>query len=73
MFKFFTLKTIDSQSGIISKATLRERIAWLIAGRPLRSKKVIDRFLDKKHRVELKAQNFGSANVNSNTFSLHSS
>ena len=77
MFKFFTLKTLDSRSGIIQKATFRERLAWLIAGRPLRSKKVVDRFLARKHKIEiqeeLRAQNFGSANVNSNTFSLPSS
>ena len=71
--KLFTLKIIDPVSGVVTKASFRERLAWLIAGRPLRSQKVVDRFLNKRMKQNLKAQNFGSANVNSNTFSLPSS
>lgn len=73
MLKIFTLKTLDPSSGLIKKATFREKLAWLIAGRPIRSKRVVERFLDKRLQAELKAQNFGEANVNSNTFSLPSS
>lgn len=72
MLKIFTLKTIDPASGVVVKATFREKLAWLIAGRPLRNKKVVHRFLDKRHKAELKVQNFGNANVHSNTFSLPS-
>ena len=73
MFKFFTLKTFDPLHGVVQKATFREKIAWLIAGRPLRSKKVVDRFLDKKHKVEVKEHLTGCATLNSNNFSLPSS
>ena len=72
MLKIFTLKTIDPASGVVQKATFREKLAWLIAGRPLRRAKVVHRFLEKRHKAELKAQNFGGANVHSNTFSLPS-
>ena len=72
MLKIFTLKTIDPASGVVQKATFREKLAWLIAGRPLRSKRVVERFLVKRHKAELKVQNFGTANVTSNTFSLPS-
>ena len=48
MFKIFSLKTIDPSSGITESATLRQRIAWLIAGCPIRDRKVVDRFIEKK-------------------------
>ena len=73
MFKFFTLKTLDPVHGVVQKATFRERLAWLIAGRPLRSKKVVDRFLAKKQYAEKKEHLTGCATLNSNNFSLPSS
>ena len=76
MLKIFTLKCIDPSSGNTYKATFREKLAWLLAGCPVRQRKVIDRFVEKKHRqhrqdyvVTLK----NGANANSNTFSLPSS
>ncbi len=71
MFKIFSLKTIDPSSGITESATLRQRIAWLIAGCPIRDRKVVDRFIEKKQRE--KNENFARAMSSSNTFSLPSS
>ena len=72
MLKIFTLKTIDPASGVVQKATFREKLAWLIAGRPLRKAKVVHRFLEKRHKAELKAHCYGSVKAHSNTFSLPS-
>ena len=71
MFKIFSLKTIDPSSGITESATLRQRVAWLIAGCPIRDRKVVDRFIEKKQRE--KNENFARAISSSNTFSLPSS
>ena len=71
MFKIFSLKTIDPSRGITESATFRQRIAWLIAGCPIRDRKVVDRFIEKKQRE--KNENFASAISSSNTFSLPSS
>ena len=71
MFKIFSLKTIDPSSGITESATFRQRIAWLIAGRPIRDRKVVDRFIEKKQKE--KNENFARALSSSNTFSLPSS
>ena len=71
MFKIFSLKTIDPSSGITESATLRQRIAWLIAGCPKRDRKVVDRFIKKKQKE--KNENFARAISSSNTFSLPSS
>ena len=71
MFKIFSLKTIDPSSGITESATLRQRVAWLIAGCPIRDRKVVDRFIDKKQKE--KNENFARAISSSNTFSLPSS
>ena len=71
MFKIFSLKTIDPSSGITESATLRQRIAWLVAGCPIRDRKVVDRFIKKKQKE--KNENFARAISSSNTFSLPSS
>ena len=71
MFKIFSLKTIDPSSGVTQAATFRQRIAWLIAGCPIRDRKVVDRFIEKKQRE--KNENFARAISSSNTFSLPSS
>ena len=71
MFKIFSLKTIDPSSGITESATLRQRVAWLIAGCPIRDRKVVDRFIEKKQKE--KNENFARALSSSNTFSLPSS
>ena len=71
MFKIFSLKTIDPSSGITESATLRQRVAWLIAGCPIRDRKVVDRFIKKKQKE--KNENFARAISSSNTFSLPSS
>ena len=71
MFKIFSLKTIDPSSGITESATFRQRIAWLIAGCPIRDRKVVDRFIEKKQKE--KNENFARAISSSNTFSLPSS
>ena len=71
MFKIFSLKTIDPSSGITESATLRQRIAWLIAGCPIRDRKVVDRFIQKKQKE--KNENFARAISSSTTFSLPSS
>ena len=71
MFKIFSLKTIDPSSGITESATLRQRIAWLIAGRPIRDRKVVDRFIEKKQKE--KNEIVARAISSSSTFSLPSS
>ena len=71
MFKIFSLKTIDPASGVTQAATFRQRIAWLIAGCPIRDRKVVDRFIEKKQRE--KNEIVASAISSSNTFSLPSS
>ena len=71
MFKIFSLKTIDPSSGITESATLRQRVAWLIAGCPIRDRKVVDRVIEKKQKE--KNENFARAISSSNTFSLPSS
>lgn len=72
MLKIFTLKTIDPASGLVQKASFREKLAWLIAGRPLRKAKVVHRFLDKRQKAEIRAHCYGSVEAHSNTFSLPS-
>ena len=54
MFKIFSLKTIDPASGITQAATFRQRIAWLIAGCPIRDRKVVERFIEKKQKRKMK-------------------
>ena len=71
MFKIFSLKTIDPSSGITESATLRQRIAWLISGCPIRDRKVVDRFIEKKQKE--KNEIVARAISSSNTFSLPSS
>ena len=72
MLKIFTLKTIDPASGLVQKASFREKLAWLIAGRPLRKEKVVYRFLDKRHKAEIQAHCYSTVKAHSNTFSLPS-
>ena len=72
MFKIFNLKTIDPSSGNTESATIRQRIAWLIAGCPIRDRKVVDRFIAKKHKEKNLIISAGAV-ANSNTFSLPSS
>tara|TARA_Y100001937_G_scaffold113541_1_gene162332 strand:- start:193 stop:408 length:216 start_codon:yes stop_codon:yes gene_type:complete len=71
MFKIFSLKTIDPSSGVVDTATFRQRIAWLLAGCPIRDRKVVDRFVEKKQKQ--KNEIVARAMQNSNTFSLPSS
>ena len=71
MFKIFSLKTIDPASGVTQAATFRQRIAWLIAGCPIRDRKVVERFIEKKQKE--KNENLARAISSSNTFSLPSS
>ena len=54
MFKIFSLKTIDPASGVTQAATFRQRIAWLIAGCPIRDRKVVERFIEKKQKEKNK-------------------
>ena len=72
MFKIFNLKTIDPSSGTTESATIRQRIAWLIAGCPIRDRKVVDRFIANKHKEKNLIISAGAV-ANSNTFSLPSS
>ena len=72
MLKIFTLKTIDPTNGLVQRASFREKVAWLIAGRPLRKEKVVYRFLDKRQKAEIRAHCYGSVEAHSNTFSLPS-
>ena len=71
--KFFELKTLDKATGQVKRATFREKLAWLIAGCPIRSKRVVDRFIAKKHAQEVKEHLKGCATLKSNNFSLPSS
>ena len=71
MFKIFHLKTIDKDSGIVFSATLSQRLAWLFSGCPIRDRKVIDRFIQKKHKQKKAILNDG-VSLSSNTFSLPS-
>jgi len=48
ILKFFTLKVYDGK-GRYHICSLRERIKWLLQGRPLRSKKVVDRAIKIAH------------------------
>ena len=71
MFKIFSLKTIDPSSGITESVPFRPRVAWLLAGCPIRDRKVVDRFIEKKQKQ--KNEIIASAISSSNTFSLPSS
>jgi len=71
MMKFFNLKTLDTTSGIVCSATFWQRIAWLVAGCPLRDPKVVARFVEKKKKG--KTHITERTHATSNTFSLPSS
>ena len=71
--RFFNLRTLDTATGLVKRATFREKIAWLVAGCPVRSKRVVDRFVAKKHALEVKEHLDACATLKSNTFSLPSS
>jgi len=73
MLKFFKLKTLDTASGIVSSATFGQRIAWLVAGCPLRDPKVVARFVEKKNKDKEKTYRNERTYATSNTFSLPSS
>ena len=48
--KFFKLKTVDPLNGLVTNATWKQRLQWLLKGCPLRNQKVVERFVQIKHR-----------------------
>ena len=48
--KFFKLRVLDPGSGNIHHANWKERLVWLFKGQPLRNEKVVQRFVQLKHR-----------------------
>ena len=41
--KFFTLRVVEA-SGLVHKASWKERFTWLIKGCPLRDERVVNRY-----------------------------
>ncbi len=64
--KFFKLKTVDPASGIVCFATWKQRVMWLLRGCPLRDQRVVERFVQLKHKLDVSNLHFQTSQ-NSNT------